>query len=342
MTMEKFNKPKVNDTQRLFQTYSSEKPWVEKYRPKTLDDIIGNEKEIINLKNMVEQGSIPNLILAGNQGSGKTSSILCLCRQLLGSNIKETVLELNASDDRGISVVREKIKMFAQKKVTLKPGSHKIIILDEADSMTNTAQQSLRRIMEEHSNTTRFAMSCNISSKIIEPIQSRCVILRFNRLSDNEMMKKLLEVSKEENVKIEPGGLDAILFTAEGDMRNALNNLQATHNGFGTINSENVYKVCDKPHPEIVKKIIKKCIINSTNDACLIMTDLYNQGYSAIDIIGTVFKIVRDSDDAKLDENNLRLNYIKEVGITHMRILDGLDSIIQLNGLVSRLSTIKN
>ena len=275
---------------------------------------------------------------------------VCVTNYLV-SDIKEAVLELNASDDRGISVVREKIKMFAQKKVTLKPGAHKIIILDEADSMTNTAQQSLRRIMEEHSNTTRFAMSCNISSKIIEPIQSRCVILRFNRLSDEEMMTKLLYVSKQENIKIEPGGLEAILFTSEGDMRNALNNLQATYRGFGTITSDNVYKVCDKPHPEIVKKIIKNCINGETRSACLVMTDLHNKGYSAIDIIGTVFKIVRDSKNDntksenqkvfdKLDENNLRLNYIKEIGVTHMRILDGLDSIIQLNGLISRLVSV--
>jgi replication factor C subunit 2/4 len=173
---------------------------------------------------------------------------------------QNAVLELNASDARGIDVVRNKIKMFAQKKVTLPPGKHKIIILDEADSMTAAAQQALRRTMEIYSNTTRFALACNNSTKIIEPIQSRCAILRFAKLKDEEILLRLQQVCEAENVGYSADGLEAIIFTAEGDMRNALNNLQSTHSGFGYVNSENVYKVCDQPHPTRVKKMLEEYV----------------------------------------------------------------------------------
>merc|ERR1711935_283517 len=181
---------------------------------------------------MASTGNVPNLIFTGPPGIGKTTSVLCLAHTLLGPSYKDAVLELNASDDRGIDVVRNKIKMFAQKKVTLPPGRHKIIILDEADSMTSAAQQALRRTMEVYSSTTRFALACNVSTKIIEPIQSRAAILRFTRLSDDQIYLRLKKVCVEENVSYTEDGLESIIFTAEGDMRNALNNLQATVCGF--------------------------------------------------------------------------------------------------------------
>ena len=137
----------------------------------------------------------------------------------------QQVLELNASDARGIDVVRDKIKMFAKKRVNLPAGQHKLVILDEADSMTAAAQQAMRRTMELFSSTTRFALACNTSNKITEPIQSRCAILRFTRLSDEQLLRRLQYVCKEEGVSYEPEGLEALIFTAEGDMRNALNNL---------------------------------------------------------------------------------------------------------------------
>ncbi|RYR29883.1 hypothetical protein Ahy_B01g054484 isoform B [Arachis hypogaea] len=177
-------------------------PWVEKYRPSKVSDVVGNQDAVSRLQVIARDGNMPNLILSGPPGTGKTTSILALAHELLGSNSKEAVLELNASDDRGIDVVRNKIKMFAQKKVTLPPGRHKIVILDEADSMTSGAQQALRRTMEIYSNTTRFALACNTSSKVIEPIQSRCAIVRFSRLSDEEILGRLMVVVQAEKVSL--------------------------------------------------------------------------------------------------------------------------------------------
>jgi len=202
---------------------------------------------------------LPNIIITGPPGIGKTTSILCLANELLGDSFKDGTLELNASDERGINVVREQIKMFAKKKLSLPPGRHKVIILDEADNITGPAQQALRRIMEEYSLTTRFALACNYSTKIIEPIQSRCAILRFTKLSDAEILLRLKEIASSEEVQYNEEGLEAILFTANGDMRQAINNLQSTHSGFEFISADNVFKVCDQPHPAKIKMIMESC-----------------------------------------------------------------------------------
>ncbi|KAK3434428.1 replication factor C subunit 2 [Eucalyptus grandis] len=312
-------------------------PWVEKYRPSKVADIVGNEDAVSRLQVIARDGNMPNLILSGPPGTGKTTSILALAHELLGPNYKEAVLELNASDDRGIDTVRNKIKMFAQKKVTLPPGRHKIVILDEADSMTSGAQQALRRTMEIYSNTTRFALACNTSAKIIEPIQSRCALVRFSRLSDQEILGRLLVVIEAEKVAYVPEGLEAIIFTADGDMRQALNNLQATYSGFRFVNQENVFKVCDQPHPLHVKNIVRNVLDGKFDDACAGLKQLYDLGYSPTDIITTLFRIIKNYDMAEY----LKLEFMKETGFAHMRICDGVGSYLQLCGLLAKLAVVR-
>jgi replication factor C subunit 2/4 len=201
--------------------------------------------------------------------------------------------------------------------------------------MTSAAQQALRRTMEIYSNTTRFALACNVSTKIIEPIQSRAAILRFTRLRDEQILARLRQVCEAERVSFTDDGLEAIIFTAEGDMRNALNNLQATHSGFGHINQAYVFKVCDQPHPATVKAIIDACSEGNTKLAVDKMHALWASGYSSSDIIGTVFKVTKAHIDLT---EAMKLEFLREIGFTHMRIANGVNTLLQLFGLVSRLS----
>ncbi|KAK6947730.1 ATPase, AAA-type, core [Dillenia turbinata] len=231
----------------------------EKYRPIKVSDIVGNEDAGYRLQVIARDRNMPNLILSGPSGTGKTTSILALAHELLGANYREAVLELNASDDRGIDVVRNKIKMFAQKKVTLPPGRHKVIILDEADR-------------------------CTVS---IETDDGN--LLKFHTLSDHEILGRLMVVVEAEKVPYVPEGLEAIIFTADGDMRQALNNLQAIYSGFRFVNQENVFKVCNQPHPLHVKNMVKHVLEGKFDDACSGLKQLYDLGYSPTDIITTLF-----------------------------------------------------
>ncbi|KAI3529755.1 replication factor C [Colletotrichum abscissum] len=311
-----------------------ELPWVEKYRPVFLDDVVGNTETIDRLKIIAKEGNMPHVIISGMPGIGKTTSVLCLARQLLGDTYKEAVLELNASDERGIDVVRNRIKGFAQKKVTLPQGRHKLVILDEADSMTSGAQQALRRTMEIYSNTTRFAFACNQSNKIIEPLQSRCAILRYARLTDEQVVKRLLQIIEAEKVEYSDDGLAALVFSAEGDMRQAINNLQSTFAGFGFVSGDNVFKVVDSPHPIKVQAMLKACYEGNVDSALECLRELWDLGYSSHDIISTMFKVTKTIPT--LSEHS-KLEFIKEIGFTHMKILEGVQTLLQLSGCVARL-----
>ncbi|WZZ51572.1 hypothetical protein YC2023_051679 [Brassica napus] len=265
----------------------------------------------------------------GPPGTGKTTSILALAHVLLGPNYGEAVLELNASDDRGIDVVRNKIKMFAQKKVTLPPGRHKVVILDEADRFMRT--------IEIYPNSIQFALACNTSGKIIDPIQSRCALVRFSRLSDQETLGRLMVVVQAKNVPHVPEGLEAIIFTTYGDMRQALNNLQATFSGFHFVSQENVFKVCDQPHPLHLKNMVRYVLESKFEDAFHSMKQLYDRGYSPTDIITTLFRIIKNYDMAEY----LKLEFMKKTGFPHMRICDGVGSYLQLCGLLAKLAVVR-
>jgi len=311
----------------------SNAPWIEKYRPRTFVEIVGNKETIARLSVFAQHGNMPNIILAGPPGVGKTTTVLCLARILLGEQFRDAVLELNASNDRGIDVVRNKIKLFAQQKISLPPGKHKIIILDEADSMTDGAQQALRRTMELYSQTTRFALACNNSEKVISPIQSRCAVVRFGKLGEEQILAKLLHLCSAENITYTDEGLEAIVFTAQGDMRQGINNLQATYHGFGTITSENVFKVCDEPSPLLVQSMLDFCKNGNIEEAYKILSHLWKMGYSPEDIISNIFRVCKNCNYAEF----LKLMFIKEIGYTHMRIAEGMGTFIQMTGLIAKL-----
>lgn len=307
-------------------------PFVEKYRPKTIDDIVGNHNIIERFQTIAQEGNMPNIILSGPPGTGKTSSILCLTRQLLGDKMKDAVIELNASDDSGIKVVRNKIKMFVKKQVTLPPGRHKIVILDEADNMTSQAQQALRRLIDNYSSTTRFAFSCNTSSKIINAIQSRCIILRFNKLKEDQMKKRLNYIIQQEGIKYTDEGIQKLISISSGDMREIINNLQ-TISTYGPLTVDNVEALYDQPSYKQINQLITHTLNNDIKDSLNILKTMYKKGYNSVDILNELLDNVKKYDM----DPNIRIEYIKKIGNLQNKMIIGCNSNLQLDGLISKL-----
>ncbi|KAK1442319.1 DNA polymerase III gamma-tau like subunit [Babesia gibsoni] len=307
--------------------------WIEKYRPKVLSDVIGNPEITKRLEIIAREGNMPNLLLCGPPGTGKTTSILCLAHEMLGEHFKNAVLELNASDDRGVDVVRETIKNFAKKSLTLPPNRQKIIILDEVDSMTEAAQQALRRIMEIYSKTTRFALACNQSTKIIEPIQSRCAVIRYGRLKEEMILKRLIDICNMESVQYTQDGMEALLFTADGDMRRAVNNLQNVASGFTVVAKDNVFKVCDVPSPDLIQKMLQDCLNGNWREAHEKSEELLALGHSPLDVIVTIRGVLKVF---KAPEHVL-LEFMKAVALAHVTMVNGLATHLQLDKLLATL-----
>jgi replication factor C subunit 2/4 len=310
-------------------------PWTEKYKPERLEDIYGNKDIINRFQLYVKNKNLSHLILVGETGIGKTSSIRCLTKELIEHELyNEAVLELNASEDRGINTVRTKIKMFAQKKIILKKSPFKIIVLDESDSMTSGAQQALRRIIEQYTYNTRFIFICNDITQIIEPIQSRCAIFKMGTINDQEIKEILTKICNLEKITYENEGIETLLLTSPGDIRKAINNLQSTYSGYKIINSENILKICDIPEPKLLESIINCIIHNKFVEGMNLINNISNMGFSNTDIVNTLFQIMKKHS---FKNEQKRLLLIKELGITNIRLINGVDSKLQLFGMLVRM-----
>lgn len=243
-------------------------PWVEKYRPSTLKEIVGQEKIINSLTSIFNGGSFPHLLFYGGSGSGKTSTILAVLTDYFEKKKKLMVLRLDASDDRGINSVREEIKGFAEKKNIFSKGI-KVIILDEADSMTFDAQFALRRIIEKYSSTTRFCLICNYDNKIIPAIKSRCAEFKFNPIDKDTIKNRLIYISEKENIEYEEKSLDVINNISKGDLRKAINLMQSasilSKNGKKILNNKLCYDVAGFPKPLEIKEITNYLLDNNKN-----------------------------------------------------------------------------
>ncbi len=309
-------------------------PWVEKYRPKKLDDVVGQEEIVKRLKAYVKAKNMPSMLFAGRAGIGKTASALALAHELYGENISRNFLELNASDERGIDVIRGKIKDFA---ATLPYGdvSFKIIFLDEADALTRDAQQALRRTMEKYARTCRFILSCNYSSKIIEPIQSRCALFRFKPLSDEDIIKRLKYIAEKEKLHVTDDGYKAIVYVAEGDMRKAINTLQVAAIISKKITENVVFKVASRAKPEEARKMVDLALKGKFTEARKQLDKLlYEYGLSAEDILLQLHREVIEMDM----DDRAKLEIIDRIGEANFRVTEGANERLQLEALLAELA----
>ena len=316
------------------------RPWVEKYRPRTLNQIV-NQRGIINrLKQFVKDKSMPHLIFAGPAGTGKTTSALAMVREIYGSKRtpNRTHLELNASDARGINVVRTYIKDFAKSKAPIE-FPFKILILDEADNMTPQAQQALRRTMERYTANCRMILICNYSNKIIAPIQSRCVIFRFSSLNDEDIKQRLNLVAKKEDLSISVDGLNALVSVSQGDCRRAINYLQSCGTISKKIDQDIVYRVAGEIPANKIKDIIEVALQGQLRLAIKLLDDVtQDYGLSGINIIKNIH---REMYDLKiLEEKKIELS--KLLAEFEYRLSQGATEEIQLKALLAKIALLED
>ena len=307
--------------------------WAEKYRPKKLEDMVDQKEIVERLKSFVKSQNVPHCIFAGPPGTGKTTAALCLSRNLYGDVYREHLMELNASDERGIDVVRETVKTFARVK-SIGEIPFKILILDEADNMTSDAQQALRRTMERFTETCRFILCANYSGKIIEPIQSRCAPFRFTHLPREEQDSYLKEIATKEKVKLTPEGLDAIFEVCGGDLRKAINTLQSAASMGKPIDAKVVYSVTGKASPADVQKLLKVAMDGDFIEARKQLREMIQKyGVAGSDIIRQIHsEIFR----AEMPEK-WRIKLAGVVGEADFRLVEGADEEVQLSALLAKL-----
>jgi len=310
--------------------------WVEKYRPAKLSSIV-NQKEVIgSLKSLLKNTSeMPHLMFSGSAGVGKTTTGICLAREILGDHWKDHTLELNASDERGINMVRDRVKKFARFSGLDTKIPFKIIILDEADEMTSDAQTALRRIIEDTAKYCRFILIANNVSKIIEPLQSRCAIFKFTRISEDEVVSYLEEICKKEKVKFDQKGLKTIYSYSEGDMRHAINILQATAS-LGIVNESNVKTSAGLSKVNDVGEILKLAIAGKLSDARNKMIEIIKvYGMSESDFLKYLNEESYKIKTGKLDE------ILEAIAKYDYRLIIGANPEIQLSALLAELGRIE-
>ncbi len=313
--------------------------WTEKYRPKNLDEVVGQKSIIPRLKSYVKSGNMPHLLFAGPAGVGKTTCAIALAREFFGENWQNNFYELNASDERGIDVVRVNIKEYAR-TAPIGGAPFKIIFLDEADALTSDAQAALRRTMEKYSRTCRFILSCNYSSKIIEPIQSRCAVFRFTRPSEDDVIEYLKRIVEGERLKIEDEALKQIAYVSEGDVRKAVNILQvaASFSEGKEITLKTIFEATAMADPKDVREMVGHAMEGRFVEARKILDKLLiDQGLSGEDIIKAIHRVVIDEPGIK-EEKKIML--LERIGEADFRIVEGSNPRIQLEALLAAFALI--
>lgn len=317
-------------------------PWVEKYRPRSITDVAYQDEVVSVLKKSLSGADLPNLLFYGPPGTGKTSTILAAARDLFGDIYRERILELNASDERGIQVVREKVKTFAQLTASGKRPDgvpcppYKIIILDEADSMTKDAQSALRRTMEKSGRSTKFCLICNYVSRIIEPITSRCAKFRFKPLAKEILMKRLDLICEQEKVKVSEDGMDAIVLTSEGDLRKAITSLQscARLKGDVEIAKDDVYEISGVIPEKYLEGLLEVCQLNSYDRVQGFVDDMICEGFSGHQLINQLHDHVV-SNSCLTDSQKSAI--CEKLAVSEHCLLEGADEYLQIMSVATTI-----
>ncbi len=332
-------------------------PWVEKYRPKNSEEILLEPFIKQKIEKILETKSIPNMIITGEPGTGKTSTILFLAKQIYKDRYADNVLELNASDDRGLSIINNTIYPFCKKKTSCvndddnqkskgKYPTHKLVILDEADSITPKAQNLLSNIISEFRKNTRIVFICNDCTQIIESIQSRCMIVKYPRINSDNLYSKIKYICKNEKIPYDENGINTLLFVSDQDIRQSINNLECIYYSFGKLDEKTVYRLIDKPKPYYISQILASCYANDYNHTIHIVKSLYNKGYTPNDILLTFMKyLFENSNDYNTESNTddfvikdeTKLKIYEIISLSYIRVNGGIDTLLQLCGCVSKI-----
>jgi replication factor C small subunit len=293
--------------------------------------VVGQVEVIKRLQSYVESGNLPHLLFSGPPGVGKTASAIAIAKDLFGESWTNNFTELNASDERGIDVVRNKIKNFAR-TAPLGDADFKIIFLDEADALTSDAQSALRRTMEKYTSNCRFILSCNYSSKIIDPIQSRCAVYRFSPISHEALKQRIAQIAQKEGLEVTDEGMDAAIYVSQGDMRKAINALQAAGLLEKKIGMESIYQITATARPEEIGELIDLALQGDFMGARTKLDNLLiNQGLSGEDVIVQIHRTMFDKSIPDL----LKVKLMDRIGEIDFRLTEGANERIQLEALLA-------
>lgn len=306
--------------------------WIEKYRPESLGDVAGHEGVVERLQRYVDRNDLPHLLFSGPAGVGKTTCAIAIARELYGTEWQDDFLELNASDERGIDVVRDRIKDFA--RASFGGHQYRIIFLDEADALTSDAQSALRRTMEQFSHNTRFILSCNYSSRIIDPIQSRCAVFRFGPLSDEAITSQVEKIAADQGIEVTDDGMEALVYAAAGDMRKAINALQAASITGEEVTEASVYLITSTARPEEIERMVTSALEGEFAASRSALDDLLTSGLAGGDVIDQLHRSVWD---LKIDDR-AAVQLLERLGEADYRITEGANERIQLEALLASLT----